>query len=110
MPYLESALRHGSPFEAFHLYSTLHASTARRPVDQGGKPGFCGAAVAWFKLVAERGSWNDNYLLEAEKAWARGQEESAMVGWIVAAEMGSEAAQNTLGKVTKMVRWRTRPG
>lgn len=96
MPYLESALRHGSPFEAFYLYSTLHAGTARRPVDQGGKPGFCGAAVAWYKLVAERGSWDDNYLLEAEKAWTRGEEDSAMVGWIVASEMGSEAAQNNL--------------
>lgn len=97
MPYLESALRHGSPFEAFHLYSSLHAATARRPIEEGGKPGFCGAAVAWYKLVAERGSWNDNFLLDAEKAWARGEEESAMVGWVVAAEMGSEAAQNNLG-------------
>jgi SEL1 protein len=47
-------------------------------------------------LVAERGSWTDNYLLEAEKAWARGEEDLAMVGWFVAGEMGSEAAQNNL--------------
>jgi len=96
MQYLETALKHGSPFEAFHLYAAIHAATARRPLDQGGKPGFCGAAVAWYKLVAERGSWNDNYLLDAEKAWARGEEELAMVGWFVAGEMGSEAAQNNL--------------
>jgi len=96
MQYLESALSHGSPFEAFHLYAAIHASTARRPIDQGGKPGFCGAAVAWYKLVSERGSWTDNYLLDAEKAWARGEEDLAMVGWFVAGEMGSEAAQNNL--------------
>lgn len=96
MQYLESALRLGSPFEAFHLYAAIHASTARRPIDQGGKPGFCGAAVAWYKLVSERGSWIDNYLLDAEKAWARGEEDLAMVGWFVAGEMGSEAAQNNL--------------
>jgi len=96
MQYLESALRHGSPFEAFHLYAAIHASTARRPIDQGGKPGFCGAAVAWYKLVSERGSWTHNYLLDAEKAWARGEEDLAMVGWFVAGEMGSEAAQNNL--------------
>ena len=107
MQYLESALRHGSPFEAFHLYASIHASIARRPVEEGGKPGFCGAAVAWYKLVSERGSWSrdlhddmkmgDNYVLEAEKAWARGEESQAMVGWFVAAEMGNEAAQNNLG-------------
>jgi SEL1 protein len=96
MQYLESALKHGSPFEAFSLYAAIHAATARRPLEQGGKPGFCGAAVAWYKLVSERGSWNDNYLLDAEKAWARGEEELAMVGWFVAGEMGSEAAQNNL--------------
>jgi len=96
MQYLESALRHGSPFEAFHLYAAIHASTARRPIEEGGKPGFCGAAVAWYKLVAERGSWTDNYLLDAEKAWARGEEDLAMVGWFVAGEMGSESAQNNL--------------
>lgn len=117
MQYLESALRHGSPFEAFHLFASIHASMARRPVDQGGKPGFCGAAVAWYKLVAERGSWSidreqggggddgdarsssngGNYVLEAEKAWARGEESQAMVGWFVASEMGNEVAQNNLG-------------
>lgn len=107
MQYLESALRHGSPFEAFHLYASIHASISRRPVEEGGKPGFCGAAVAWYKLVSERGSWSrdlhddmkmgDNYVLEAEKAWARGEEGQAMVGWFVAAEMGNEAAQNNLG-------------
>lgn len=97
MQYLESALRHGSPFEAFHLYASIHASIARQPIADGGKPGFCGAAVAWYKLVAERGSWDDNYVLDAERAWARGEEGNALVGWMVAAEMGNEAAQNNLG-------------
>lgn len=97
MQYLETAIRHGSPFEAFHLYASIHASIARRPIEDGGKPGFCGAAVAWYKLVAERGSWSDNYVLDAERAWARGEEGQAMVGWMVAAEMGNEAAQNNLG-------------
>jgi SEL1 protein len=94
--YLEVALRHQSPFEAFHLLASIHATTARVPPAQGGRPGMCGVSVAWFKLVAEKGSWRDNYMGEADKAWARGEEENAMIGWWIAAELGIEAGQNNV--------------
>ena len=94
--YFEVALRHGSPFEAFHLLSHIHATTARLPSHQGGRPGMCGVSVAWYKLVAEKGSWEDDFIGEADRAWARGEEDKAVLGWWVAGEMGYEAAQNNL--------------
>lgn len=94
--FLEVALRHGSPFEAFHLLSSIHATSGRLPSAQGGRPGMCGVSVAWFKLASERGSWLDNYMLEADKAWARGEEDKALLGWWIAAEMGSEGGLNNV--------------
>ncbi|ORY30204.1 hypothetical protein BCR39DRAFT_529970 [Naematelia encephala] len=89
--YLEAALRNGSPFEAFHLLSSIHAQSAR-----GGRPGTCGATVAWYKLVSERGSWNDNFMLDADRAWARGEEGKALLGWWIASEMGIEGGMNNV--------------
>lgn len=95
--YLEVALRNGSPFEAFHLLSSIHASTSRLPLNAGGRPGLCGVSVAWYKLVSEKGAWDQDFLGEAEKAWQRGEEGNAMVGWWIAGEMGMEIGQNNLG-------------
>ncbi|ORX35868.1 hypothetical protein BD324DRAFT_629317 [Kockovaella imperatae] len=92
VPLLEVALRNGSPFEAFHLLARVHASSSRT----GGRPGMCGVAVGWFKVVAERGSWEDDYVAEADRAWARGEVDNAMVGWMIGSEMGSEVAQNNV--------------
>ena len=99
--YFEVALRHGSPFEAFHLLAEIHATTARLPAHAGGRPGMCGVSVAWYKLVAERGSWRtDDFVGEADRAWARGDEEdAALVGWVIGAEMGYEVAQNNVAWV-----------
>jgi len=38
-------------------------------------------------------------VLEGDKAWGRGEEEKAVVGWLIGAEMGSEVGQNDLGLV-----------
>ncbi len=56
----------------------------------------CGVSVAWYKLVAERGCWEDDFIGEAHRAWARGEEDNAVLGWWVAGEMGYEAAQNNV--------------
>lgn len=96
---LDLALRQGSPFEAFHLSANIHAQTARLPAESGGRPGMCGVAVAYYKLVSERGAWTDDFILSADRAWARGEEEKALLGWWIAAEMGYEAAQNNVAYV-----------
>jgi SEL1 protein len=56
----------------------------------------CGVSVAWYKLVAEKGSWGFDFIGDADRAWARGEENSAVLGWSVASEMGYEAAQNNV--------------
>ncbi|WVO15922.1 hypothetical protein L204_103587 [Cryptococcus depauperatus] len=88
-PLLENALRGGNPLEAFHLSARLHSSSRSSQ-----QPSVCGVAVAYEKLVSERGSWEEDYLLDADKAWARGDEGQAVLGYYIAAEMGYEAAQN----------------
>ncbi|WVR04491.1 hypothetical protein IAU60_001495 [Kwoniella sp. DSM 27419] len=93
--FLEVALRHGSTFEAFHLLGRIHAANAK----SGTTPGMCGVAVAYEKLVAERGNWGEDWVGEADRAWARGEEDKAFIGWMVGAEMGYEAAQNNVAFV-----------
>ncbi|ODN82905.1 hypothetical protein L202_01156 [Cryptococcus amylolentus CBS 6039] len=90
-PLLEAALRSGNPLEAFHLSARVH--TNARSLSQ---PGVCGVAVAYEKIVSERGAWYEDYLQEADHAWARGETSKAMVGYYIAAEMGYEAAQNNV--------------
>jgi SEL1 protein len=59
-------------------------------------------AVSFHKIVAERGVWGDDLLRDAEVAWSsetdRGKE-MAMLKWWIAAERGSEVAQNNLAFV-----------
>jgi SEL1 protein len=59
-------------------------------------------AVSFHKLVAERGAWDEDPLKEAETAWMSGADrgkELAMLKWWIAAEQGSEIAQNNLAFV-----------
>ena len=59
-------------------------------------------AVSFYKLVAERGVWDDDLLRDAEIAWMSGTEqgkEVAMLKWWIAAERGFEIAQNNLAYV-----------
>ncbi|KAK8847683.1 hypothetical protein IAR55_005542 [Kwoniella newhampshirensis] len=92
IPFFEVALRHGATFEPFHLLATLHASNARA----GRGPGMCGVAVAYEKLVAERGNWDEDWVGEADKAWLRGEEDKALLGWWIGAELGYETGQNNV--------------
>ncbi|WVW78646.1 hypothetical protein I302_100606 [Kwoniella bestiolae CBS 10118] len=96
--YLEVALRHGATFEAFHLLGKIHAKNVMSlPNSDGtGKPGLCGVAVAYEKLVAERGNWDADFVGEADKAWLRGEKDNAFLGWYIGAELGVESAQNNI--------------
>jgi SEL1 protein len=101
--YFETAIRYGSPFEAYYYLGEIHAAQASTP---GMLPHIvsssCSMAVSFHKLVSERGTWDDDLLRDSEIAWSSGTEkgkEMAMLKWWIAAERGSEIAQNNLAHV-----------
>ena len=56
-------------------------------------------AVSFYKLVSERGVWEEDLLREAEIAWMSSLEQSketALLKWWIAADRGLEIAQNNL--------------
>ena len=62
----------------------------------------CAMAVSFYKLVSERGVWDDDLLRDAEVAWMSGNDqdkEVAMLKWWIAAERGSEIAQNNIAHI-----------
>ncbi|KAG0699377.1 hypothetical protein DFH29DRAFT_833834 [Suillus ampliporus] len=98
--YFETAVRFGSTFEAHFYLAKIHTLNMR--ANQDFTAGFCASAVSFFKLVAERGVWDDDLLTDAEVAWYSGTDrgkEIAILKWLVAAERGSEIAQNNLAYV-----------
>jgi hypothetical protein len=63
------------------------------------KSSSCTMAVSFYKLVSERGVWGDDLVRDAEAAWLSDspqEKEIAMLKWRIAAERGSEIAQNNL--------------
>lgn len=101
--YFETAVRHGSPFEAYYYLAEIYAVQAATPdLPQHVVSSSCAMAVSFYKLVAERGVWDDELLRDAETAWMSGSDqdkETAMLKWWIAAERGSEIAQNNLAYV-----------
>ncbi|KAI0687874.1 HCP-like protein [Cerioporus squamosus] len=101
--YFETALRQGSPFEAYYYLADIQSRQARSkllPNEIAGSS--CAVAVSFYKLVAERGTWDDDMLRDADYAWSLGTErgsEMAMLRWWIAAERGFEVAQNNLAYV-----------
>ncbi|GMK53528.1 hypothetical protein CspeluHIS016_0101140 [Cutaneotrichosporon spelunceum] len=93
--YFVHAVQHGSPFEAFYHLAVLHEESAHAPPEKR-SPGACGVAVGYYKLVSEVGAWDDDYIGEANRAWGRGEEDNALLGWWIAAEMGYEIGQNNV--------------
>lgn len=66
------------------------------------RSGACSVAVSFYKVVAERGAWDDDLLTSGEQAWnteTNAGKESAMLSWWIAAERGYEIAQNNLAYV-----------
>ncbi|CAK5282409.1 unnamed protein product [Mycena citricolor] len=99
----ETAVLYGSPFEAYYYLGQIHSVQATNSaIPPAIASGSCAMAVSFYKLVAERGVWGDDLLEDAETAWTtetdRGKE-MAMLKWWIAAERGSEIAQNNLAHV-----------
>jgi hypothetical protein len=113
--WFETAMRQGSPFEAYYYLGSIYGDQAKESMmSDGGVSGSCPMAVAFHKLVAERGAgwgwgtWGggseegEDLLREAEDAWTSGTErgrEMALLKWRIAAEQGFEVAQNNLAFV-----------
>lgn len=94
--YFEAALRHGSPFEAYYYLADLQVAQMKN-MPPALKPGACSIAAAFYKVVAERGSWDEDLIREGEDAWETGTpagKQLAMLKWWIAAERGSEIGQN----------------
>ncbi|KZO97204.1 HCP-like protein [Calocera viscosa TUFC12733] len=97
--FFDIALRHGSPFEAYYYLAHIHANTARTVATGTTSSGSCAVALSWFKIVAERGAWKNDWMGEAEKRWNTGHDQDkkvAMLYWAIAAESGHEIAQNNI--------------
>ncbi|KAJ6497719.1 hypothetical protein C8R45DRAFT_984007 [Mycena sanguinolenta] len=99
----ETAVLFGSPFEAYYYLGQIQSAQADTP---GMPPAIaasqCAMAVSFYKIVSERGVWGDDLLRDAEIAWMSDTErgrETAMLKWWMAAERGSEIAQNNLAHV-----------
>ncbi|KAF9451494.1 hypothetical protein P691DRAFT_807605 [Macrolepiota fuliginosa MF-IS2] len=101
--YFESALRNGSPFEAYYYLAEVQATQAADPtLPSEIISSSCSVAVSFYKIVAERGVWDEDLLSNAERAWMSGTEQGkdiAMLNWWLAAERGFEVAQNNLAYV-----------
>jgi SEL1 protein len=114
IPFFESAIRHGAPFEAFYYLASINTQRARA------REPSCSVAVAYHKLVAERGNWalnegglvlpNENGMWRQVKedgelgfggmgAGVKGVGEERMVRWSVESERGDEISQNNLAFV-----------
>ncbi|KAG8930161.1 ERAD-associated protein [Tulasnella sp. 418] len=112
--YFESATRHGSPYEAYYYLAEMHSNHAHDPkTPETIRYGYCSTALSYYKLVAERGSWLENFMGDAEQLWDYNElrsnkgrktdplvrdleKEGAKLRWWIAAEAGNEIAQNNL--------------
>ncbi|KAK0530718.1 ERAD-associated protein [Tilletia horrida] len=56
----------------------------------------CDSAVLNFKHAVERADWADPVFHRADRAWRRGDTQRALLGWMLAGELGYEAAQNNV--------------
>jgi SEL1 protein len=83
--YLELAARHGN-IEAFYYLAEINNTGAA-------KDRSCGLATAYYKIVAERVEPVHSPMAWANAAYDAGDLESALIGYMMAAEQGYESAQ-----------------
>jgi SEL1 protein len=83
------AIRNGDHFQAYYYLAELNAHAQARP-------DLCPVAVAFYKIVAERGDWGHELWWESERAWVKGDKQKALLGYWMMAERGYEAAQNNV--------------
>lgn len=83
--YFELAIRN-SHIEALYYLAEMY--------DKGvGRDRSCGVAAAYYKIVAEKVEVVWSSLAEAAEAYEEGQTQKAVVGYLMAAEQGSENSQ-----------------
>lgn len=83
--YFELAARHRD-VEAFFYLAEIHMSDVA-------KDRSCGLATAYYKIVAEKVENLQSPMAWANAAYERGDKESALIGYMMAAEQGYESAQ-----------------
>jgi SEL1 protein len=83
--YLELAARHGNVEAFYYLAEINNAAMA--------KDRSCGLATAYYKIVAEKVEPLQSPMAWANKAYENGDIESALVGYMMAAEQGYESGQ-----------------
>lgn len=88
----EYGMRLGNSFESYYYLGLINARLAR----ETGNLERCRTAKAAFKTVVERGDWASPVFHRAERLWRRGKKDKALLGWMIAAERGYEAAQNNV--------------
>ena len=94
-------MRQGSPFEAFYYLAKTQASQIKN-LPASLKPGACSIAASFFKVVTERGSWDEDLIRGGEMDWEMGipsRKQLALLKWWIAAERGHEIGQNNLAFV-----------
>jgi SEL1 protein len=113
--WFEAAVRSGSPLEAYYLIADIHAENARGNLAPESSvqvsmttAGSCSIATSFYKVVAERASWDEELVREGNAFWNAATQENvsaaeverhkmeAMLRWLIAAEMGIEVAQNNV--------------
>lgn len=101
--FFENAIRHGAPFEPYYYLAEIHASNFQNTkLPSHMTQGACAMAVSFYKLVAERGAWDDDLIRDGEVRWKIGTDKAkddAMLRWWIAAERGYETAQNNLAYI-----------
>ncbi|OZJ06468.1 hypothetical protein BZG36_00530 [Bifiguratus adelaidae] len=74
---------------AYYYLAEMHRLGIATPVS-------CQVAVNYYKLVAEKGDWLDPVMETAYNAYRAGDEENALLHYIMAAERGYEVAQSNV--------------
>ncbi|KAK0567049.1 ERAD-associated protein [Tilletia horrida] len=99
------------PFESFLWHGKIDAyithaqeatsSSSSQPLSAHSTSGptlqeRCDSAVINLKHAIERADWADPVYHRADRAWKRGDSQRALLGWMLAGEMGYEPAQNNV--------------
>ena len=85
MTYFDLAARHGHIEALYHLAEISNYGVGRERS--------CGLASAYYKVVAEKTENLHSSFIEANEAYENGDKETALVGYMMAAEQGYEQAQ-----------------
>lgn len=94
--YFELAARHGH-LEAFYYLAELTHNGV-------GRDKSCPVAAAYYKIVAEKAEFISTSFVEANEAYEDGHLETALVGYMMAAEQGFETGQANVAYLLDQVK------